>query len=478
MKNLLRISGVILLILIIQSCKKDNPTPPVVLTNSITDISYTTATSGGDVTSEGGSPVTSRGLCWHTSVEPTIANSKTAESGGLGFFTSNLTQLKQNTLYYVRAYATNIAGTGYGNQVTFTTSQIELATLTTTDISTIIQTSAVSGGNITDDNGGDVTARGICWNTTENPTTENNKTSDGTGTGSFVSNLTGLAGNTTYYVRSYAINSAGTQYGNQVSFKTSPLLATLTTLTVSSITQTTATSGGNISDDGGATIESRGVCWSTSINPTTELSTKTADGNETGIFSSSIIGLTLGTTYYIRAYATNSVGTVYGNELSFATNPAVAPILTTTIVTSITGIGASIGGEVTSDGGATITARGVCWSTTSGPTIALNTKTVDLGTTGPFTSILTGLNVGTKYYVRAYASNSIGTTYGDEVSFTTLIAAIEFNPNLTYGSLTDIDGNNYKTIIIGSQTWMAENLKTTKYKDGVSIPLVTDNTSW
>ncbi|MCX6322508.1 MAG: IPT/TIG domain-containing protein [Bacteroidia bacterium] len=127
MKNIFRISSVIILSLsfiFIHSCKKDKPTLPVISTTTITAISYTTATSGGEVTNEGGSPVTARGICWNTSIDPTISNNKTTESGGLGTFTSNLTQLTPNTLYYIRAYATNRAGTVYGNQVSFTTSPL------------------------------------------------------------------------------------------------------------------------------------------------------------------------------------------------------------------------------------------------------------------------------------------------------------------------------------------------------------------
>jgi uncharacterized protein (TIGR02145 family) len=93
-----------------------------------------------------------------------------------------------------------------------------LATITTTAIGNITASSASSGGNISSSGGSLVTQRGVCWSTSPNPTTANNVTTNGSGTGSFTSTLTGLTANTTYYVRAYAINSAGTAYGNQLSF--------------------------------------------------------------------------------------------------------------------------------------------------------------------------------------------------------------------------------------------------------------------
>lgn len=178
MKNIYRLkTGLILLMFSIHSCE-DKPTPPVTTTTAVTEISYTSATSGGDVTSEGGAPIVSRGICWSNIAEPTISNSKTNESGGLGVFISNLTQLAPNTLYYVRAYATNAEGTGYGNILTFTTLKIETASLTTTEVTSITQTSAISGGNITNENGGPVLERGVCCRSA-NPTTENIKTNEG-----------------------------------------------------------------------------------------------------------------------------------------------------------------------------------------------------------------------------------------------------------------------------------------------------------
>jgi plastocyanin len=123
-------------------------------------------------------------------------------------------------MYYVRAYATNSAGTAYGNEVSFTTTAASLATLTTTAASAITTTTAVSGGDITDDNGSNITARGVCWSTNMTPTIAGLHTTDGTGQGVFTSSITGLTPGTVYYVRAYATNSAGTAYGNEVTFTT------------------------------------------------------------------------------------------------------------------------------------------------------------------------------------------------------------------------------------------------------------------
>jgi uncharacterized protein (TIGR02145 family) len=139
--------------------------------------------------------------------------------------------------------------------------------------------------------------------------------------------------------------------------------------------------------------------------------------------------------------------------------------LSTRFISDITSTTATSGGNITADGGAAITARGVCWSTSANPTIALTTKTSNGSGTGTFTSSLTGLTANTLYYVRAYATNSAGTAYGSQVSFTTT------NP-------TDADGNIYTTVTIGTQVWMKENLKVSKYRNGDAIPTNLTDAAW
>jgi uncharacterized protein (TIGR02145 family) len=444
-----------------QSCKK-KPDLPTVTTTAISSITTTTAASGGNVTSDGGAEVTARGVCWGTSTKPLVTGTKTSDSKGTGSFTSSITGLTPNTMYYVRAYATNSEGTAYGNELSFTSAQVVGATLTTAAVTAITATTATSGGNITADGGAAITVRGVCWATTANPTTANSKTTDGTGTGQFTSSITGLTAGTAYHVRAYATNSSGTTYGNDVPFTSSPVAPTVTTTTATAVTQTTATTGGNVTANGGAAVTARGVAYGTAAAPTVA-GTHTSDGTGDGAFVSSLTGLTPGTTYYVRAYATNSAGTSYGNEISFPTSPILMPTVTTAIITTFTATTADAGGSVTSDGGGAVTERGVCWATTTAPTIAGSHLASGTGT-GTFTADITGLTGATIYYVRAYATNSAGTAYGNEVTVLTLLA--------------DVDGNLYHTVLIGNQTWMSENLKTTKYNDNSDITPVTDNSAW
>jgi uncharacterized protein (TIGR02145 family) len=292
---------------------------PRVITAAVSSITDTTAVSGGSITSNGGLSVTAKGVCWNTTGNPTITDNKTNNGTGSTSFVSNMSHLLPNTTYYVRAYATNGNGTGYGNPVTFST-QTSLPKVTTKTITAITDSSAAGGGNVTSDGGLTVSARGVCWNITGNPTIAGAKTSDGSGTGTFSSALTGLLPNTHYYVRAYATNSEGTAYGNQVTFTTTQSIdiPVLTTSVVTGITDNSAVSGGNVSNDGGAAVTARGVCWSTSHNPTV-LSDKTSNGSGMGSFTANLTGLADRTTYYVRAYATNSAGTGYGNEQSFTT---------------------------------------------------------------------------------------------------------------------------------------------------------------
>jgi uncharacterized protein (TIGR02145 family) len=432
---------------------------PTVTTTAVTNITLTTASTGGEVTNNGGADVTARGVCISTSANPTITDTKTSDGSGNGSYTSSLASLVPGTVYHVRAYATNSIGTAYGSDVQFTTLPVGLPTVTTKAVTAISYTTATSGGDITDAGGGAITAKGVCWATTSGPVATGLHTSDGSGTATFTSNMTGLLSGTVYYVRAYATNSAGTAYGPELTFTTTAIvLATVTTTAPSAVSTTSATSGGSISSAGGGTISAKGVCWSTSPTPTIA-DAKTTDGTGIATFVSSLTPLISGTQYYARAYATNEAGTAYGNEISFTTTAVVLPTVSTTAISAIAATTASSGGDVTDDGNGNVTARGVCWGTTTGP-VATGSHTTDGTGQGTFVSAITGLAPNTLYYVRAYATNSAGTAYGSELTLTTFAA-------------TDADGNNYTSIVIGGQTWLLQNLKTTRYSNGDLIGTTT-----
>lgn len=406
-----------LLLLFHSNCKKGVviKVTPTVNISAVTNITSSSATGGGMVTSDGGAAVTSRGICWCTGQSPTTSDSKASSGTGTGSFISTITGLNPGTTYNIRAFAINEIGTSYSNQSSFTTlSTVPL--LTTADVTNVGANSATCGGNITFDGGASVTARGVCWSKNQNPTISDAHSSDGTGTGSFVSQISSLDPGATYYIRAYATNSAGTAYGNPVSVSIAVALPVLTTTAGSGTTYNSTTSGGNITSDGGGNISARGVCWSIQQTPTLT-DPHTSDGTGKGSYTSQITGLNPATPYFIRAYATNSTGTAYGNQVTVTTPPTV-PTLTTNTVTNILAYSVTCGGNITSDGGAAVTARGVCWSTNQNPSLADLHSTEGTGT-GNFTSQITGLSPCTTYYFRAYATNSVGTSYGENQSATT-----------------------------------------------------------
>jgi len=197
---------------------------PEVSTSAVTEITVNSAKSGGYIINNGGSAILENGICWSTDENPSLTNNIgfTNDSIGTDTFISSLTNLTNNTIYYVKAYAVNENGTAYGDAQQFKTVEIHLPTVETDKPSDITNTTVVAGGNVTDEGGGNVYNRGVCWNNEGNPTLENNTGEwlNGSGEGSFKCNVTGLNDKTTYYVAAFASNEAGTAYGQTEVFTT------------------------------------------------------------------------------------------------------------------------------------------------------------------------------------------------------------------------------------------------------------------
>jgi uncharacterized protein (TIGR02145 family) len=226
-------------------------------------------------------------------------------------------------------------------------------------------------------------------------------------------------------------------------------------------------SGGSITAQGISTIIKKGVCWNTTQNPTIE-NPYTVNGAGMEPFISSITGLSQGQTYFVRAYAMNSTDTAYGNQVSFITSiNIVTPSIITTNPTNLTQTTVKIGGNIISDGGADVTERGICWNTTGNPTKTDNPFPNGIGI-GEFSCDIISFSPGQTCHIKAYASNNAGTAYGNEIIVTT--------PR--EDQVADADLNLYNIITIGSQVWMKENLKTTKYNNGTEIQLETEGGNW
>jgi len=322
--------------------------------------------------------------------------------------------------------------------------------LTTRDIEEIDVTTVACGGKILSDGNSDIFQKGICISLNDKPSMQDQYTIEGYGNGDFTSILS-LEPGDTYYLRAYAVNGAGIGYGD-IRFITleAPSFANVVIVDFGDITGNSAFMRGRVESN--QTIISRGACWSTEMNPTIE-DDRTEAGSGTGIFETTLIELSPGTTYYARAYAASESEVFYSDNHSFTT--VELPQSTTREINNEGTFLISTGGVINSVG--LIETAGVCWSTSPGPTLD-DDKTEDQLIYSDFYSDPYGLMPGEIYYLRAYAVNIAGVGYGNEYMIT-----------MPEATVYDQDGNPYSSADIGTQTWLVENLKTTKYANGEDI---------
>ena len=418
---------------------------PTITTQAVSSIGATTATGNGNITDFGVSDPSQYGVCWSTSENPTIENDKTTEGtpSAVGAFTSEMTNLSANTTYYVRAYATNTEDTGYGEQVSFTTLMAapfeNLTVNETTGLFSRTSPILISSDNFDSYSPGDYlrAVAPVLWTTWSNA----------------------LATSEYFVVTAEDVivtNAKANSLPNSILVKSNNdcvMIMKDYTSGVYSIDidmyvptgscgyynlQKTSTPGVEWGfeayfTDGEVSVNAGGNAAATCtfvhgewmdlcvvVDLDADLAKFSVNGVE--VISWTWTGGATGGSGLLQLGGMNIYGVGDTNQKFYVDNmefKKIVPTVTTTVVSSVTATTALSGGNVTSDGGSAITARGVCWSTSTNPTIVDNYTTDETGT-GTFTSSMTGLLTNTTYYVRAYATNSAGTSYGSEVSFTTL----------------------------------------------------------
>jgi uncharacterized protein (TIGR02145 family) len=459
----LNVFGMILVIILFYSCE-DKPVVPSLTTTMVTEISTTTAVSGGTITDDGGAQIITGGVCWNTSEDPTIENTITIVGGDLSYFTSSITQLSPNTTYYVRAYATNSAGTGYGKSKSFKTLgdkpvsnnlsasniTINSATFNSSVNANLLSTTVTFEYGVTSSYGSTVTVP-------QNPVTGNTNVN-------VSADLTGLTPGTTYHFRIKTENSLGITYSSDMTFITLGKVPDVTILAATNLQVRSATISGSVNPNFLSSTVTFEWGATTSYGNTITPTQSPINGSSAVGISTNLTGLTPGTTYHFKIIAINELGTSNSNDFTFTTLGLV-PTATTQDATDIKLNTATINGSVNPNHLTSMVSFE--WGTTSsfGNSITPTQSPVDGNTLVNLSANLSGLTPGTTYHYRIVATNELGTSNSENMTFTTY-------------SVADIENNLYHSVTIGTQVWLAENLKTSKFNDGTSIPLVTDQNEW
>jgi uncharacterized protein (TIGR02145 family) len=451
--------------------KTEAPKLPIIQIINATNISYFSAIIGGKLITGNGDSVTVSGVCWGLTENPTITDSKTVNPDGSREFQLAISNLKHGTKYYGRAWATNNLGTGYSQNTEFTTLTYAIPTVTTDDYQNLTDRNVSCLGTLHSIGDGPVTRTGFLYGKNSELTigVSDSITSSPPNVGDqFMYHVNNLEASTKYYFRAFARNLGGVAYGETKTFTTSsPVNPPEISLTsVDDYYSVKIKAEGKVLSTGGVDRINDICLLFSQTNATPEYGSSSYFWGSPTIsditFTLDKNGFIPNTKYYFRMWARNTAGETYSNVIEFTVPPVSPPIISTEKIYRVLSSSAHIIGKeepyLNFQG---MSEYGVCWNTSNNPRLDDGvSQSIKNPPSNIFEGIITGLQPSTTYYARVWATSSNGTSYGDVVSFTTLSAN---------DVVTDYEGNEYSTVVIGGQVWLAENLKSTKYRNGSSI---------
>lgn len=394
---------------------------PVLNVTSVSDVDMTSAVLSGEVISSGVPAYTQRGFTCSLISKDDDAEELYAELNDNASFTYLVSNLLPSKQYYVRAFAINEAGKVWSsNEVSFTTisSVTSVQTLQVTDID-VVNGKATFNGAILEAGIPAYSEKGFCYGTSADPTVSNTKVIvSGTDAGEYSHICSGLSANSAYYVRAYAVQYDKIIYGTTVPFSTNTSATVVTTSGATNITSSSATLNGVILEAGNPVYSEKGFCYSKSPNPTISNTKVTVGGEGSGNYSADIENLSFNTTYYYRAYVIHNGKVIYGSEEQFISGYTVSVVETYSNVADITYDAAELSYIIKNLGDPQCTESGMCYSTSSNPTISSNVVTGSLSTFKQ-TLAISGLTENTSYYFRAFVKQDGKVVYGSVYSFKT-----------------------------------------------------------
>lgn len=442
-----------------QTFQTEESIPPVLTEPVIKSFNESSAVLSSRIADEGGYEITAKGFVYKVFVEgssdPTTEDIIVPVPLLSEEFTAEALELQPSTNYIVRAYATNKTGTGYSEAIPLNTDKLKIPVVSIEPATDLTAYTAIVNGSITNDQKYPVTEQGFCWSAESRQPTIDGKHITAVATDGKFSAIAGadepLLPHTRYYLRAYAINEKGTGYSNAIEFTTEELqMASLTRMSISDITLTSVTLTARVEQNEGTEIYESGFCWSdTERVPDFTNASTTPATIDNGQLSATVTGLNEGKTYFATAYAATRDGFFYSEPIEFKTEATAKPAISTPLATDVEETTATIQATITNTGGSNVTDKGVCWSRTNKePSIddPANSQFLPATNEGNDITVKLGENAatqlqkGTKYFVRAYATNKNGINYSATAEFNTAETYQPTLSNFTISETTETSG--------------------------------------